>query len=384
MSILIFLKKKIEGSIFDKILRYSINFISPCYYAFTKKIVKSKKIHFVFICYGGLGDCVLTLPFLLELSSKYKVSVFIEEKFKDINCLLNENIEVRSYTKKNLLSELKFFGARNSNFILIQQSPIMEFILFNLCLQRPTTIGFIYTQNLISCEGIDLKNKKIISVNKISKYKSILKIVSSIENKIFSEERYKNFDNINKIFDDRNMIKQKYFLISPTKNHNWNSGFLELKTYANFLIKISLKTSLVPVIIGSKEDSLIINKIINYIPKEINYLNLVGKTTIKNLISLICGANFVVANDNGIHHLSNFLNTRTLTLYNFSSYKVYDWSKKTSKYIFNPVFQCMPCVGNTNGPFDNYPFKCPWFFRCKDTIKEDEIIRKIEDENWIN
>ena len=38
----------------------------------------------------------------------------------------------------------------------------------------------------------------------------------------------------------------------------------------------------------------------------------------------------------------------------------------------------MPCVGKENGPFDNYPFKCPWNTRCKKTIDEIDIINKLK------
>ena len=127
-----------------------------------------------------------------------------------------------------------------------------------------------------------------------------------------------------------------------------------------------------------------IKKITKHIPENVNYHNLTGLTSIKDLIPLIINSSFVVANDNGIHHLSNFLNIRTLTLYNFSSHEVYNWSNKNSEYIFNPVFSCMPCVGNQNGPFDNYPFKCPWKVRCKNTISSKNIVSKLKEVKWIS
>ena len=98
---------------------------------------------------------------------------------------------------------------------------------------------------------------------------------------------------------------------------------------------------------------------------------------------MIKKSDFVVANDNGVHHLSNFLNKQTLTLYNFSSYKVYNWPNRNSNYIFKPLYNCMPCVGKENGPFDNYPFKCPWNIRCKYTIDEEDIFKKLGELKWI-
>ena len=44
----------------------------------------------------------------------------------------------------------------------------------------------------------------------------------------------------------------------------------------------------------------------------------------------------------------------------------------------------MPCVGKENGPFDNYPFKCPWNVRCKNTIDEEDIFKKLRELKWIS
>ena len=81
------------------------------------------------------------------------------------------------------------------------------------------------------------------------------------------------------------------------------------------------KTKLIPVLVGSKEDLPMIKNLIINKPKELNFKNLVGKTNLKDLIQIIKNANFVISNDNGIHHLSNYLNKKTLTFFTFSSYR---------------------------------------------------------------
>ena len=180
-----------------------------------------------------------------------------------------------------------------------------------------------------------------------------------------------------------NFFKTSYFILSPTKNAQWDVGFLKFFEYAQILEKISRKTQLIPVIVGINEDFDIINRIICNLPKGFNFVNLVGKTSIKQLINLIKNSNFVIANDNGIHHLSNFLNKKTLTLFNFSSPDVYNWNNKNSKHIFFPEYDCMPCIGKNVGPFDNYPFKCPWNIRCKETITSDTVVQKLSDLKWL-
>ena len=115
------------------------------------------------------------------------------------------------------------------------------------------------------------------------------------------------------------------------------NGFSDYNTYSNLIISIYNKSNIVPVLIGTNEDGWMIKKIIKEISNKIKFINLVGKTSISDLIPIITNSNFVIANDNGIHHLSNFLNMKTLTLYNFSSYEVYNWQKKMQN-IFSILF----------------------------------------------
>lgn len=371
-----------QGSFLDKFFRHVSNFLSPFYYNFSKKYKSSTSTNFIFICYGGLGDYVLTFPFLNQLSSRYPVTIFVEKKFIDVSCLLNTNIEIKDYLKKDLLKELKFFASCKSNYILIQQSPIMEFMIFSHYLKRPPIVGFIYKQNLISFAGINLEDDEVLSINKIVKYNLLLEKILSIESKYTTYAKYNYINRKINSLVYKGKPNKNYYIISPTKNKNWKMGFLPFKTYAEFIISMSLRINLKPVIIGTKDDGFIINQILEHIPNTLSIKNLVGKTTIKDLVPLIKNANFVVTNDNGIHHISNFLKVRTLTLYNFSSYQVYNWPNKQSHYIFNPIFNCMPCIGYGSGPFDNYPFKCPWDVRCKNTISKNDIEKKLEDLTW--
>ena len=386
MLLLIFLKKTFKGSKFDRFIRIIINYIAPYYYNSIKKRSINKNNKFIYICYGGLGDNVLSFPFLNNLSKNYNITIFIEKKYDGLQTLLDKNIKIKLYIKKNILKELRKFSKLNQNIVLIQQSPILEFILFNLLLKRPPTIGFLYTQSQIDFSGYNIKSKIIDSDNKIAKYNYLGKIIN------FSFKKYitnKNDENISKkllsfLHCSPLIPKSNYFLISPTKDPNWSMGFFDYKVYSNFIENMTNDFLLTPVIVGTDQDRKIIDNILLNVKAKKSLVNLVGKTSILDLISLIKKASFVVANDNGIHHLSNFLNKKTLTLYNFSSYKVFNWPNKNSNYIFKPLYNCMPCVGKENGPFDNYPFKCPWNVRCKNTINEEDIFKKLRELKWIS
>lgn len=383
MIILVYLKNWFQGTKLDRFFRLIINRLAPYYYKFSKKDNSVEEKFFIYICYGGLGDCVLAFPFLIKLSKLYKIIIFIDVKFKGIEILLNKNFEVKFYNKKFILKDLSHLKKKNQNLILIQQSPILEFILFHTFLGKPPTIGFIYKQNQIAFEGFPLQKKETKEENKLLKYDFLLKNVLNVWNKnnIIFHSR-KKFSPQKKI-NCSNFPNIPYFILSPTKDANWSMGFLDYKVYANFIRKMILRTNLTPVIVGANSDQKIIENILNNLPSRCKLINLVGRTSIKELIGLLIDCEFVVANDNGVHHMSNFLNKKTLTLYNFSSHKVYNWRNENSKYIFKPFFDCMPCVGHENGPFDNYPFKCPWNVRCKNTISEEDIINKLSVLKWI-
>ena len=379
-----YFKKKIQNTFLDKILRISINKISPIYLKFSllNKNTQNNNV-FVFICYGGMGDCILTFPFINELSKNFSVILLIEKKFENLKNLISHFVDIHYYEKNSLFNKLKNISKLENNYILIQQNPIFEFIFFHYFLNRPPIIGYIYSQKQINSVGFSFQEKQINSLNKINKYQEILCFINS-SFKPSSKIKDKNvkFKKESVNLQKFKLAKNSYFVISPTKNPEWKMGFLEFNTYAEILMKISSKTDLKPVIIGTNEDKYIIENIIQHLPKKFNFLNLCGKTTINDIIVLIQKSKFVIANDNGIHHLSNFLKMRTLTLYNFSSPEVYNWNNN-SEYLFNPIFSCMPCIGNNLGPFDNYPFKCPWDIRCKKTINANQVMKKLLDLNWI-
>lgn len=150
MFVLIFIKKALKGTLLDRAIRIVLNFCSKYYHKYLTKKVNLINKNLVFIFYGGLGDCILMLPLVNRLSKNFRVNIFLEEKLSDLSLLTNKNINFINYKKNNLLKELRLFSKSNSNYFLIQQSPIFEFCLFHFLLKRPPVIGFIYRQNLIS------------------------------------------------------------------------------------------------------------------------------------------------------------------------------------------------------------------------------------------
>ncbi len=368
------IKNFIQGSFIDIHFRYLINFLSYIYFKLINEKHNKTFNKVLIILYGGMGDCVLMCPLINELNKITKVDVLIEDKFLELKSLLPYNVTVQSYKKENIFNVLRLYKKNNLNFILLQQSPIFEFLIFNFLLGRPAVLGFIFNQRKIVIRGLKPFSKINIKtpVNKLKKYEILFLL---IKEKI--KLRKPSLVTSPKI-DKKNLIQHKYFIFAPSKTPLWGGvGILNNEVYSNLLLKIRNQSKLLPVLVGTEEDKNSIFEIIKLLPKNFQLLNLVGKTSLKTLITLINEAEFVLSNDNGIHHLSNFLSKKVITLFTFSSADALKWNNTDSHIIFNKKFNCMPCIGNADGPFDNYPFKCPWQIRCKNTINENQIIKKM-------
>lgn len=368
------IKSIIQGTIIDTYLRLMGSYFSKFYFKNINSKNNSQFEKCLMILYGGLGDCLLLFPMIKNLSKNHNLDIMIEDKFIEIKYILPKNVNCIEYKKNKIFKELAKYRLANEKFVLLQQSPIFEFLIFNFILGKPAVLGFIYNQTILTIEGLNKKYSIKTPINKIKKYELFYDFIT----------RHIKFSKLNKkssrtLKIDTYKNLKNYFVLAPSKTPTWRGvGILDSKIYLEISNYIYNKSKLIPVLVGSKEDLPMIEGFINNKTKKLRFKNLVGKTNLNDLFKIIQNSKFVISNDNGIHHLSNYLNKKTLTFFTFSSCETFKWNNENSFFIFNKEFECMPCVGNKIGPYDNYPFKCPWNIRCKDTITVNNIIKKIE------
>ena len=89
---------------------------------------------------------------------------------KNVNCI--------KYKKNKIFNELSNYGVKNKKFILLQQSPIFEFLIFNFILGRPPVFGFIYNQRILTDTRFNKKLSIKTSCNKIKKYELFFDLIS--------------------------------------------------------------------------------------------------------------------------------------------------------------------------------------------------------------
>ena len=150
----------------------------------------------------------------------------------------------------------------------------------------------------------------------------------------------KKFVRETKLFADSDVIEKfglkdkDYIVISPFSNfplkewslENWNELIKRLDTQ---IVITGTKADL------KKAEGLIKNK---------KVINLVGKTSLRELMGVIKGARLVVANDSSPVHIANALGVPAITVYTATSSK-YGFYPLIGSYLDNPA-PCSPCSPN--------------------------------------
>ena len=99
-----------------------------------------------------------------------------------------------------------------------------------------------------------------------------------------------------------NLSCKKYIVIHPLKTQSWGEVSITIKEWINFINLLILYTNFKIVIVGNKNEIMKNNLIYTAINKNINFLNLTGKTSFNELVSVVKNALCVISSDTGVMH----------------------------------------------------------------------------------
>lgn len=124
------------------------------------------------------------------------------------------------------------------------------------------------------------------------------------------------------------------------------------------------------IFIGSPEEQQYVNKVLLGLSYQ-NLINLAGKTSVKELIRLIHGAELMVTNDTGPMHIAFACETPTIALFGPCSPQQYGKSSNT-KIIYKRIY-CSPCVHEFITP------PCKGNNSCMQMISMQEVADEIQE-----
>ena len=158
-----------------------------------------------------------------------------------------------------------------------------------------------------------------------------------------------------------NVSKKPIIAINPMarwKTKQWNHG-----KFAELADKIHHQLDAMVIFTGSKDHIIDVARILSYMESEA--INLVGKTTLKQLAHLFKHSKLVVSTDSGPMHIAAAVGTRVIALFGPTS------PSRTGPFgeghvIIRKDLPCSPCLKRS----------CPTL-ECMDSISVEDVFSKI-------
>ncbi len=331
---------------------------------------------------GLLGDSLMTIPALKIIRKQNKNAniTFLSEKHKNKNLVSPKKV----LSNFRLIDHFLQFNV-GSNLL----SKIYEIIKF-LIIQRRQKYDYAYFINTSNYSKsylffnfifLKLLNSKHVIIPKKNNLSYLLKkndskihesqiIINTISNKIPSLDEiydlYKLNSDKNEDIKNTNYLKfKKYKYIGVGHSSNWKSKIWHSKNYIKLLKIIKERHNLEPVFFGIEDEFNDAEKIKNILGFGIN---LCGKLSISNSISILSNCSLYVGNDSGLSHMAALSHIPSIVIQ--ASVDIRGrWDVLNPKaFTLRPKIECSGWVEKD----------CPMPTRCIDTIKVEDVINKID------
>ena len=289
---------------------------------------------------SSLGDIIHTLPVLYNIKKSVptaEIHWLVDESFKDILenhplitqlWLFKKNTWRKPFRFFKTIQEILDFRKKliHEKFdIVIDIQGLLRSALFTYLTQSKIRIGFLDAREKISVLFYTIKVKGGKSIHAVERY---LKLLSPLGINKYEIEF--------PLPTPKNIFKKSspYYVVVP--GARWITKQWPLEYFIELIQKINKKA----IIIGGKQEEKIAERI-HLGTKELT-LNLSGKTSLQDLISIIKQAQFVVGNDTGPIHIAAALKIPVYSIFG-STHPERTGPYKNNENVLRKPPACAPC-----------------------------------------
>lgn len=355
---------------------------------------------------SGLGNTILfnsSLKFLKDNFKVSEISIISNNRdndldLSDINLDIDHTINLNNINlKKKVIFFFRLFTGYYDFIIFTPFSSPSVFIFFlffifgRAKLLIPTYYKKLNTSNRFLIKKILIflrtlfASGKILEGDLISKdtheIQANLHLISKISSKkmIINEKYFYNSLNLNfseNILINNDLKKNLYVCIQYGGSHGNLTPKLWSQDKTNLLINKISKIYKV-VILGNSKD----RQFISTTEKSLNVINLIGKTNLTELSSLLKFSKKNICFDSGIMHLSDAIHSNLIAIFGPTNINKNKPKNPNSISIYKKLY-CSPCILGWNF-VENYISekeaynRCKINFECMNSINIDEIINQI-------
>lgn len=378
------MKKKINNLI--KIFLYYFDLLSLKFFSTDKE----EKKDVVLVRTDGIGDFILWINSAERLRDFYKgeiITLVTTNENKELAKLINYFDEIicidRKKFNQNLIYRFKYvrllskIRAKTLINPIVSHSSLSEAIVLAIKGNEKITIESIQNSNLPNyLEKVILKN-----------YNKLITIPENLEHEIeknffFINQIIKEDKDIylsNKCFEKIEPYKKTigkyciFFIGASNIGKCWpTSNFIEL---GNSLLKQD-KTI---ILCGGEKEKKLGEKFLEKISNKERVKNMIGKTKMIEVISLLKGAEIIVSNDTFSGHLAKLLDKKLILILgggNYGRFFPYPKILQTKEKIMLKKMNCFGCNWKCN--YKDIPYKCIRKICSNKVIEEVRLLIKTE------
>jgi len=162
------------------------------------------------------------------------------------------------------------------------------------------------------------------------------------------------------------LTEQRYFVIAPGASYGPAKQWGPDRFGA--VAREGIRRGLVPVLVGTEADRSAGEALRGIASDGSPLLDLIGGTTLGELIGILAGAEAVLSNDSGVMHVAAALRRPTVAIFGSTSPV---WTSSSAPWVRNlyAAYPCSPCYRRT----------CPIGYGCLRAIHPAEAVRALED-----
>lgn len=341
---------------------------------YMKKLKLTGTEKFLIIRTDRIGDLILTTPVPEALKRSYPkchVTMLVSPYTKDLlknNPWVDEVITDDNAGLKGVLKSIKML--RQGKFdvaVLLRPTLRLAFLLFFSGIRARIGTGYRAYQLLFNYKIY--QHRKTIEKHELEYNLDMLAPLGVFPEKILpkiylspEEENYSR-----RIYDDLNIKRDDLKIVIHPGSGGLSLNY-PLEGFAALADKLIEELSANVILTGNKKElaqSEKMKSLMKYQP-----FDLTGKTELRQLCSLLKGANLLIANSTGPMHIATAVGTPVVALFSplgVASPKRWGPYGEMNEVVIPPVGTCKKCKSE----------KCPEF-NCMEKIDPEEIISKVK------
>ena len=290
-----------------------------------------------------IGDLFFSLPLLKALRDNYPeasihslVKPYLQELLAD-----SPYVDIVIPRKSGLTAKHKLIkNIRKSNYdLLISLSRSEECLILSALSRAKTKAGF---SNFPWDLGLNIK-ENIEGHNSWYNNAKLLKLL----NVIVIKTDYVGLINVDKNVSDLS-LPEKFVIISPGASKRRLVKTWQKEKFAKLMLLLKEKYGLSPVLVGGADNQAYNSEIIRILEKmdrekDIDALNLTGKTDLAILCSVIKEASLFVGIDSGVMHMASSLDIPVVGLFGPTDPFYVGPQNERSIVVREESMECVPC-----------------------------------------